>query len=93
MLTSARIPSGKRNLEGRLTRRRRGTDKSAMTTSTDPFALFADWFQSAEAKELNDPNGVALATVDATGMPNARMVLLKGVDPRGFVFYTNLESA
>ena len=64
-----------------------------MRTPTDPYSLFAAWFREAEAKELNDPNGVALATVDAAGMPNVRMVLLKGFDARGFVFYTNLESA
>jgi len=64
-----------------------------MATPSDPFSLFAAWFAAAEAKELNDPNGMALATVDAAGMPNVRMVLFKGFDARGFVFYTNLESA
>lgn len=58
----------------------------------DPLALFADWLAEAEAKELNDPNGVALATVGEDGMPSLRMVLLKGYDAEGFVFYTNLES-
>lgn len=58
----------------------------------DPYALFADWMREAEAKELNDPNGMALATVGADGMPSLRMVLLKGVDAGGFVFYTNYES-
>lgn len=61
--------------------------------SADPFALFAQWLEDAKAKEPNDPNAMALATVDAEGMPDVRMVLLKGVDDRGFVFYTNLESA
>jgi pyridoxamine 5'-phosphate oxidase len=59
----------------------------------EPFALFAGWFAEAKAKEPNDPNGMALATVDASGLPDVRMVLLKGFDPEGFVFYTNIESA
>ncbi|MFI0845635.1 pyridoxamine 5'-phosphate oxidase [Mesorhizobium sp. IMUNJ 23232] len=63
------------------------------TESTEPFRLFAEWLEDATKSETNDPNGVALATVDADGMPNVRMVLLKGFDERGFVFYTNFESA
>lgn len=59
----------------------------------DPFALFSAWFAEAKAKELNDPDAMALATVDADGLPNLRMVLLKGVDQSGFVFYSNRESA
>ena len=59
----------------------------------DPFALFAAWLQDATASEPNDPNAMALATVDETGMPDVRMVLLKGFDGDGFVFYTNLESS
>ena len=64
----------------------------------DPFAIFGEWLAAAETGELNDPNAMAVATVDADGMPNLRMVLLKGVDGetapnRGFVFYTNFESA
>jgi len=58
----------------------------------DPFRQFALWFEEAEVKEPNDPSAMALATVGADGMPAVRMVLLKGVDERGFVFYTNLES-
>jgi len=58
----------------------------------DPLALFGDWFAEAAAREINDPNAMTLATVDDGGMPNARMVLLKGHDETGFVFYTNLES-
>ena len=58
-----------------------------------PFDLFSEWLDDARASELNDPNAVALATVDASGLPNVRMVLLKDVDERGFVFYTNFESA
>ena len=58
----------------------------------DPFVTFADWLKEAEASEPNDPNATALASVDSNGMPNVRMVLLKGFDERGFVFYTNFES-
>jgi pyridoxamine 5'-phosphate oxidase len=59
----------------------------------DPFALFAEWLQAASGSEPNDPNAMALATVDDEGLPDVRMVLLKGFDPNGFVFYTNLESS
>lgn len=59
----------------------------------DPFNLFGDWFADARAKEINDPNAMALATADTSGLPDVRMVLLKDFDPDGFVFYTNLESA
>jgi pyridoxamine 5'-phosphate oxidase len=58
----------------------------------DPYALFAQWLSLAKKSEPNDPNAMALATADASGMPDVRMVLLKDVDPEGFVFYTNLES-
>lgn len=58
----------------------------------EPFALFAEWLKDAEASEINDPNAVAVATVDENGLPNVRMVLLKEFDERGFVFYTNFES-
>lgn len=59
----------------------------------EPFALFGAWLADAEKSEPNDPNAMALATVDGAGMPDVRMVLLKGIDEHGFVFYTNLESA
>lgn len=59
---------------------------------TDPFALFDTWFAEAQASEPNDPNAMALATVDAGGRPSSRMVLLKGHGADGFVFYTNRES-
>jgi pyridoxamine 5'-phosphate oxidase len=59
----------------------------------DPFALFEAWLREATASEPNDPNAMTLSTVDGDGMPDARMVLLKDLDARGFVFYTNLESA
>jgi len=62
-------------------------------TDAEPIALFADWLKAAEAAELDDPNAMALATVDAEGLPDVRMVLLKGFDEAGFVFYTNRESA
>ncbi|ANK84620.1 MULTISPECIES: pyridoxamine 5'-phosphate oxidase [Rhizobium] len=62
------------------------------TESGEPFKLFAEWLKEAEASEPNDPNAVALATVDEHGLPNVRMVLLKGFDDDGFVFYTNFES-
>ncbi|MDQ2893267.1 MAG: pyridoxamine 5'-phosphate oxidase [Pseudomonadota bacterium] len=58
----------------------------------DPFALFDTWFAEAKASEPNDPNAMALATADGAGRPAARMVLLKGHGPDGFVFYTNRES-
>src|SRR3954447_23079024 len=58
----------------------------------EPFALFDAWMKEAERSEPNDPNAMALATVDADGLPDVRMVLLKGVDAHGFVFYTNAES-
>ena len=61
-------------------------------TGTDPFALFQTWFDEAVASEINDPDAMALASVDADGMPSVRMVLLKEWSPEGFVFYTNYES-
>jgi pyridoxamine 5'-phosphate oxidase len=61
--------------------------------TADPIALFRAWLAEADLKEPNDPNAMTLATVDEDGLPDARMVLLKDVDPRGFVFYTNLGSA
>jgi len=63
------------------------------TLEEEPFRLFAQWLEDASKSEPNDPNGVALATVDQEGMPDVRMVLLKGFDERGFTFYTNFESA
>ncbi|WP_420101900.1 pyridoxamine 5'-phosphate oxidase [Bosea sp. (in: a-proteobacteria)] len=62
------------------------------TQAEEPFALFQDWLDEATRSEPNDPNGMALSTVDADGLPNSRMVLLKGHGPDGFVFYTNTES-
>jgi pyridoxamine 5'-phosphate oxidase len=62
------------------------------TEAEEPFRLFQAWLADAEKSEPNDPTAMALATVDADGLPDVRMVLLKGVDDRGFVFYTNTES-
>ena len=59
---------------------------------SEPFDLFSAWMKEAAAKEVNDPEAMNLATVDDRGRPSSRMVLLKAVDARGFVFYTNLES-
>ena len=60
--------------------------------SKDPLVTFRAWLADAEANELNDPNGMAFATASPDGLPSVRMVLLKGADERGFVFYTNRES-
>ncbi|GGA72501.1 pyridoxine/pyridoxamine 5'-phosphate oxidase [Nitratireductor aestuarii] len=62
------------------------------TESMEPYQLFGSWLEDATKSEPNDPNALALSTVDSDGMPNVRMVLLKGYDTRGFVFYTNYES-
>jgi pyridoxamine 5'-phosphate oxidase len=64
-----------------------------LLSEEDPFALFAEWLEDAGKKELNDPNAMTVSTVDADGMPDSRMVLLKDFDSRGFVFYTNTHSA
>lgn len=63
------------------------------TEAAEPFALFRSWMAEAERSEINDPNAMALATVDEDGLPDVRMVLLKGADEHGFVFYTNTQSA
>ncbi|MDI1347197.1 MAG: pyridoxamine 5'-phosphate oxidase [Pseudolabrys sp.] len=62
------------------------------TEADEPMRLFAAWLADATVSEPRDPNAMTLATVDADGMPNARMVLLKGADAQGFVFYTNMGS-
>ncbi|RXT50473.1 pyridoxamine 5'-phosphate oxidase [Bosea sp. Tri-44] len=62
------------------------------TEASEPFALFESWLEEAKGSEPNDPNGMALSTVDADGLPNVRMVLLNGRSPEGFVFYTNTQS-
>lgn len=68
-------------------------DDKALFAREDPFALFDEWMERARASEPEDANAMALATADGDGFPDVRMVLLKGADARGFVFYTNLESA
>lgn len=67
-------------------------DDAALFAESEPFALFVRWLGEAKAKEPSDPNGMALATADASGFPDVRMVLLKNIDT-GFVFYSNGESA
>jgi pyridoxamine 5'-phosphate oxidase len=69
-----------------------GLITSDFTEESEPFTLFAQWLADATESEPNDPNALALATVDEEGLPNVRMVLLKGFDQDGFVFYTNYES-
>ncbi len=63
------------------------------TAADEPFGLFAVWFAEAVKSEPNDPNAMALATVDPEGLPDVRMVLLKGFDTAGFVFYSHIDSA
>ena len=70
-----------------------GQQARDFTQSEDPFELFARWMEEAIANEPVDPNAMAVATVDADGLPNVRTILLKGADARGFVFYTNCGSA
>jgi pyridoxamine 5'-phosphate oxidase len=69
------------------------SDRSGIFAGDDPFRIARNWLAEAEAKEINDPNAIALSTVDADGLPNARMVLLKEIEADAFVFYTNYESA
>ena len=68
------------------------TASLGFTDRNDPFELFAEWFEDAKKSEPNDPNAMALSTVDDEGLPNVRMVLMKDFDDKGFVFYTNFES-
>ena len=68
------------------------TGRSGIFAGDDPFELAKSWMAEAEQSEINDPNAIALSTVDADGMPNARMVLLKDVEDAAFVFYTNYTS-
>jgi pyridoxamine 5'-phosphate oxidase len=69
-----------------------GLKSRDFTDAAEPWELFRGWMAEAAASEPNDPTAMALATVDADGLPNVRMVLLKGADEDGFVFYTNRES-
>ncbi len=68
-------------------------DRNGIFAGDDPFVIARTWLDEAEASEPNDPNAIALATVDSTGLPNARMVLLKEIEAQAFVFYTNYNSA
>jgi pyridoxamine 5'-phosphate oxidase len=68
-------------------------DRDGIFAGDDPFAIARRWLAEAEPREMNDPNAIALATVDGEGLPNVRMVLLKEIEEAGFVFYTNYGSA
>lgn len=68
-------------------------DTDGIVAAQDPLEIFAGWLKEAEQSEPNDPTAMAVATVDASGLPDVRMVLMKAYDARGFVFYTNTESA
>ena len=68
------------------------TDRSGIFAGDNPFEIARRWLAEAEGSEINDPNAIALSTVDADGMPNVRMVLLKDIEDDAFVFYTNYES-
>ena len=67
-------------------------DKSDIFFGEDPFQIFRRWFEEAANKEINDPDAIALSTVDPEGMPNVRMVLLRQIEDASFVFYTNYGS-
>lgn len=69
------------------------SDRGGIFAGDDPFAIAQRWLDEAVGTEVNDPNAIALSTVDADGLPNARMVLLKEIEADAFVFYTNYESA
>ena len=69
------------------------SDRSGIFAGDDPFVLTREWLTEAEAQEINDPNAMALSTVDADGLPNVRVVLLKEIEADAFVFYTNYGSA
>ncbi len=69
------------------------SDRAGIFAGDDPFVIARTWLAEAEATEVNDPNAIALSTVDADGLPNARMVLLKDIEDDAFVFYTNYGSA
>ncbi|MBA85186.1 pyridoxamine 5'-phosphate oxidase [Thalassobius sp. S69A] len=69
------------------------TDRTGIFAGDDPFEIARKWLSEAEKTEPNDPNAIALSTVDSQGLPNVRMVLLKEIEANAFVFYTNFESA
>jgi pyridoxamine 5'-phosphate oxidase len=68
------------------------SERTGIFAGDNPFDIARDWLAEAEASEINDPNAIALSTVDADGMPNVRMVLLKEIEDDAFVFYTNYDS-
>ena len=68
-------------------------DRTGIFAGDDPFAIAKAWLTEAELQEINDPNAIALASVDAQGLPNVRMVLLKDIEADAFVFYTNYGRA
>lgn len=68
------------------------SERGAIFAGDDPFGILARWLDDARASELNDPEAMSLATVDESGLPNVRVVLLKDIDPDGLVFFTNYES-
>lgn len=68
------------------------TDRTGIFAGDDPFQIAKNWLAEAVASEINDPNAIALSTVDSGGLPNARMVLLKDIEDAAFVFYTNYDS-
>ena len=78
--------------ENQTTERLRSGESDELSAASEPFVLFDAWLEEARRSEPEDPTAMALATVDADGLPNVRMVLLKGADPSGFVFYTNTGS-
>lgn len=69
------------------------TDRTGIFAGENPFELARTWLAEAEGREINDPNAIALSTVDENGLPNVRMVLLKSIEDDAFVFYTNYGSA
>ena len=69
------------------------SDRDGIFAGDDPFGIARRWLAEAEQSEANDPNAIALSTVDSDGLPNARMVLLKEIEAEAFVFYTNYDSA
>jgi pyridoxamine 5'-phosphate oxidase len=91
-VTASRIALARRFLKPTRIKQVNPLTPGDLTEAEEPFALFDSWFEEARASEPNDPNGMALSTVDADGLPNIRMVLLKGHGPDGFVFYTNTQS-
>lgn len=87
-----RRPGTAQNTENRTMPIELSSDRGGVFAGDDPFAIAKAWLEEAKAAEVNDPNAIALSTVDANGLPNARMVLLKDIEDAGFVFFTNYTS-